>query len=353
MSLLLLPVFVLAAEMKLPAPTCSGLLPRGFSGTAILDTSHAACFLADSGDRVIAYTWEFGALKKRYDLPRLDSALHSNDSLRPCGFSLWGDVDGDGIDEFVVAVNRTISKYKLTNGTLALIAQTSLSLPADSHRLWVTDGCIGDIDNDGRNEILISATSLRPPDYGPDYGDDSPGPDILLVRRWTQDSLFQTWDDGGMLQIGQGEMWAVADPRNIGTNELILLEWTGDDVHAALFREVEWHAGRFRDAGTFRLRRGQLQRDQPSQDNREAFRAATGCRFGHINGKTAIIADIFDGDEGREEFFIFSGDSVTQHLVLWPGAWTASFVDLDGRGVGILRIMNPAGNRSGFEFYRL
>jgi hypothetical protein len=338
--------------MKLPTPTYSGSLPPGFSGTAVLDTSHAACFLADSGDRVIAYAWESGALRKRYDLPRLDSAL-SRDSLRPCGFSLWGDIDGDGIDELVVAMNRTISKYKLIDGALALIAQTSLSLSADSHRLWVTDGCIGDIDNDGGNEILISATSLRPPDYASDYGDGSTGPVILLVCRWTQDSLFQIWNDGGMLQIGQGSMQAVADPRNIGTNGLILLEWSGDDVHAALFRELAWQGGRFCDSGTFRLRHALLQRDQPDQDYREPENAATSCRFADVNGKTVILADICHGSEWQAELFTFRGDSVTQHLVLWPGGASAEFVDLDGKGVGILRLPNSGTNVSRFEFYRL
>jgi len=338
--------------MKLQAPTYSGRLPPGFSGFAVLDTSGAACFLSDSGDRVIAYAWQSGTLKRTYDLPRLDSALTRHDSLSQCGFSLWGDVDGDRIDEFVVAIDRTISKYKLINGTLALVAQTNLSLPADSHRLWVTDGCIGDIDNDGRNEILISATSLRPPDYGPDYGDDSAGPDILLVCRWKQDTLLQIWNDGGMLQIGQGSMRAVADPRNTGANRLILLEGEGDDVHASLFREVELKDGRFHEDGTFRFRRGQLHRDQPDQDNTEAFRAATDRLFGKVKGKTAILADIFADDKGNEELYMFSGDSVTEHIVLWPGPWTAEFADLDGKGVGILRLP-PYGDGSRFEFYRL
>jgi hypothetical protein len=351
-SLLLVPFFGLAAEMKLPTPAYSGSLPPGFSGTAVLDTSHAACFLADSGDRVIAYAWESGTLRRKLDLPRLDSAL-SRDSLRPYGFSLWGDVDGDGIDELVVAMNWTISKYKLIDGTLALIAQTSLGLSADSRRLWVTDGCIGDIDNDGRNEILISATSLRPPDYAPDYGDDSTGPVILLVCRWTQDSLFQIWNDGGMLQIGQGSMQAVADPRNIGTNGLILLEWDGDDAHSALFRELAWQGGRFYDSGTFRLRHALLRRDQPDQDCREPEDAATSCRFAAVNGKTVILADICHGSEWQAEIFTFRGDSVTQHLVLWPGGAAAGFVDLDGKGVGILRLPNSGANVSRFEFYRL
>ena len=345
--------------MKLPTPNYSGSLPPGFSGTAVLDASHAACLLADSGDRAIAYAWESGTLRRKFDLPRLDSAL-SQDSLRPCGFSLWGDVDGDGIDELVVAMNRTISKYELIGGTLALIAQTSLSLSADSHRLWVTDVCIGDIDENGRNEILISATSLRPPDYRPDYGDDSTGPDILLVCRWTQDSLFQIWNDGGMLQIGQGSMRAVADPRNIGTNELVLLEWDGDDVHSALFRELAWQGGRFHDNGTFRLRHALLQRDPRDQDYREPEDAATGCRFADVNGTTVTLADICHGSEWQGEIFVFSGDSAIQHRVLWSdrnqklqSPSTGILIDLDGKGIGALRFVYSRDRGPRFEFYRL
>jgi hypothetical protein len=353
MTLLVLPGLALGGDMKLPAPTYSGRFPKGYSGIAVLDTSGIPYILADSGDRTVAYAMQSGVLVRKLDLPRLGTALTGSDSSRPTGFSLWGDVDGDGIDELVVAMNRTISKYKLIDGALALIAQTSLNLSADSHRLWVTDGCIGDIDNDGRDEILISATSLRPPDYASDYGDDSTGPVILLVCRWTHDSLFQTWNDGGMLQIGQRSMRAVADLRNTGTNGLILLEWDGDDSHSALFRELAWQGGRFYDSGTFRLRHALLQRVQPDQDCREPEDAATSCRFADVNGKTVVLADICHGSEWQAELFTFRGDSVTQHLVLWPGGAAAEFVDLDGRGVGVLRILDPDENGPKFEFYRL
>lgn len=338
--------------MKLPAPTYSGRLPPGFRGFAVLDTSRAACLLSDSGDRVIAYAWHAGTLKRKYDLPRLDLALTRNDSLEQCGFSLTDDVDGDGIDELLVAVGRTISKYKLINGTLALTAVASIRRDSGSGPLWMTDGFVGDIDNDGRNEVLISATEFRPPAYG----GDSWSPVILFVCRWNKDTLVQLSNDGGVLKLEQPDshlpseqMWAVADPRNIGTKRLILLEGEGDDVHAALFREVEWRDGRFRDDGTFWLRHGLLQRDQYDG---EAYNAATGCQFGQARGKTAILADIFDGDQGREELFVFAGDSATQHLVLWPGAWTARFTDLDGNGTGILRVPGFDEDGRDFVFYR-
>ena len=103
-------------------------------------------------------------------------------------------------------------------------------------------------------------------------------------------------------------------------------------------------------AGTFELRKGVL---EWNDYNGDAFRAATGCRFGHVRGKTAILADIFDGDMGNEELFIFSGDSAIQHCVLWQGAQTAFLINLDGKGVGIVRIPNLDEDERSFVFYRL
>jgi hypothetical protein len=165
------------------------------------------------------------------------------------------------------------------------------------------------------------------------------------------------WNDQGKLNLElppidlpTEEMCAVADPRNTGANRLILLEAHGDDVHSAEFRVVVWRNGRLVDDGTFELRKGVL---EWNDYNGDAFRAATGCRFGHMRGKTAILADIFDGDMGNEELFIFSGDSATQHIILWPGAQTAFFADIDGKGVGIIRRPDPDSDETEFEFYRL
>jgi hypothetical protein len=352
-SLLLLSVLVSASDIKLPAPPYSGRFPRGYSGLAVLDTSGIPYFLADSGDRTVAYALQSGRFVRKYDIPRLGTSFTIDDSLRPCGFNLTGDVDGDGIDEFVVATKRTVKKYKMLDRTLALTAVASINTAPGSDRMWITDGHIGDVNNDGRNEVLIAATGSRPPACG----GVSASPVELFVCLWDKDDLIQLWNDSGALKLEQPSfdvpaeiMWAVADPRNTGTNRLILLEGRGDDVHPAVFREVVWRDGRLVDEGIFLLQHGRLQRDDSDWD---AYNSATGCRFGQTKGKTVVIADIFDGDRGVEELFVFSGDSVTQHLVLWPGAWTASLIDPDGKGVGILRILNPNEDESGFEFYRL
>jgi hypothetical protein len=329
------------------------MLPPGFRGTAVLDTTRLTYVLSDSGDRVVVYTCQSGTFQRRFSLPKLDLALSRHDSVQPCGFSLRGDVDRDGIDEFVIATNRTLKKYKMLGGTVALTSVASIKLAEDPGPLWITDGCIGDIDNDGTNEVLISATSEQPPACG----GDSWSQVILFVCRWNKDSLVQLTNDGGVLQLEQPSfdlpaeiMRTVADPRNTGTNRLIFLEGRGDDVHPAVFREVVWRDGRLVDEGILLLQHGRLQRDDSDWD---AYNSATGCRFGQVRGKTTIIADIFDLAEGREELFVFSGDSVSQHLVLWPGAWTARFANLDGKGAGILHILNLNADRSWFEFYRL
>jgi hypothetical protein len=353
LAVLLLPLLSSGNDIELPPPTYSGRFPKGYSGLAVLDASHVPYVLADSGDRTVAYAMESGTLVRKLDLPRLGTAFTRRDSLRPCGFDLRGDVDGDAIDEFVIATNRTVKKYKMRDGMLALTAIAGIRVAADSGRMWITGGRIGDIDSDGRNEILISATALRPPACG----GDSWSPVVLFIYRWDKDSLVQLWNDRGALELEQPSsdlpaeiMWAVADPRNTGTNRLILLEGTGDDVHPAMFREVVWRDGRLVDEGIFLLQHGRLVRDDSDWD---AYNSATGCRFGHVRGKTAILADIFDGDMGNEELFIFSGDSAIQHCVLWQGAQTAFLINLDGKGVGIVRIPNLDEDERSFVFYRL
>jgi hypothetical protein len=350
---MLLTILAPAGEMKLPAPTYRGTFPKGYSGIAVLDTSGMPYVLADSGDRTVAYAMQSGVLVRKLDLPRLGTACTLHDSLRPCGFDLTGDIDGDRIDEFIIATNRSLEKYKMLNGTLALTTVDGIRLPSDSGRMWITDGYIGDIDNDGTNELLISATRLRPTACG----GDSWGPVVLFVCRWDKDTMVQLWNDGGALKLEQPDfdyvyefMLSVADPRNTGSNRLILLEANGDDVHAAEFRAVVWQDGRLTDDGHFELRNGALQWDHLSGDYNNA---ATGCQFYQVEGKTAIVADVFKADWGQEELFVFSGDTAVQHCVLWDGAQTAFLADLDGEGVGIVRMPNPDEDESSFVFYRL
>lgn len=354
MTLVVLPILALGGDMKLPAPTYSGRFPKGYSGLAVLDTSRTPYFLVDTRDRTVAYALQSGKYVSRYNLPRLGTAFTRNDSLRPCGFSLAGDVDEDGIDEFVIAVNRTVRKYKMLEGTLALTAVASIRSHPDSSRMWMTDGCIGDVNNDGRNEVLIAATGSRPPACG----GDSASPVILFVCSWDKDSLVQLWNDRGALKLGlpsndlpSEEMDAIADPRNTGANRLILLEVTGDDVHPAVFREVIWGDGELTDDGFFQLRDGLLQQDRW---NRDTYHAATGCRFAQVRGRTATLADVeHTRCVSQEEFFVFSGDSAIQHCVLWEGPCTAFLADLDGKGMGIVRVPNPDEDESRFVFYRL
>jgi|GEM_PF-1936209 len=361
-TLAVIPILALCGDLQFETPTWSGSLPGDWGRLTVLDTSHTPLFLVDRGDRVAACTLHSGKYVTKYDLPRLGTSLrYWGDSAQPCGFNLIGDVDDDGIEEFAVAVNRTISKYKLINGTLALTSVASIRLHPDSGRMWITDGCIGDINNDRRNEILVAAAGSKPPSAG----GDSWSIVTLFVCRWDGDSLVQMWNDQGKLNLElppidlpTEEMCTIADIRNIGINKLILLEGTGDDVHPAVYRELVWKDGGLREAGFFQLRDDAL---QPEQWPGELLHAATGCGFGQVNGKTAILADIETrGCILQGELFVFSGDSTIQHRVLWSDAdldlqnpSMGTLIDPDGKGVGALRIMNPWTGGARFEFYRL
>jgi hypothetical protein len=354
------PILVLASEPLLPTPVYSGRLPGGTPcGFVVLDTLHAPCLLSETPDRVIAYQFGPTGFAAKCSLPKLGAALTGAYSSRPAGFNLVGDVDDDGADEFVVAVNCSLSKYKWLDGALVLTSQASLSL--DSHQLWATDGCVGDVDNDGRVELLIAGT----PSWPPIPGDDATNPVTLFVCRWDEDSLIHLWNDAGNLKLELPShdlpsevMWAIADPRNTGANRLILLEGTGDDVHPAVYRELAWREGGLRDDGVFLLRRSQLKRDRSEGD---PSGWATNCDFGRVRGKTVILADIMhERCVWQGEYFVFDGDSLAQHRLLWSDKdhnWsspsTGILVNLDGKGIGALRIMYPRRGGPRYEFYRL
>jgi len=120
---------------------------------------------------------------------------------------------------------------------------------------------------------------------------------------------------------------------------------------------VVWRKGKLVDDGSFEQREGVL---EWNNCNGDPYNAATGCDFCRVKGRTAILADMCHGLDWQGELFVFSGDYATQHRVLWSDAdhdWqspsTGILIDLDGKGVGALRFMNPRRGGPRFEFYRL
>ena len=153
-------------------------------------------------------------------------------------------------------------------------------------------------------------------------------------------------------------MVGVLDPRNRGRRELVLTSGSSD-VSTTGFSEWDWAGSRLVHRGYFVLRDGGLQQDMA---DRMPLGSAVGAfDFSDMAGKTALLAGIVQNlYVWQSELFTFIGDSLSQHRVLWSDSdhdfWSPShgiFIDLDGKGLGILRFLWPHVGGPRFEFYRL
>jgi hypothetical protein len=349
------------AERSLPTPTFAGKLPvRVESGFAArLDSAHGQYLMSSRGGMLVGFALEHGAFVPRCSLP-LPAPIAAPDGGSPLAagnIAVAGDIDGDGLDELVVGGTRTLRKYELVGGAFALTAMVSVHADSGSPPLWASDVCVGDIDNDGANEVLIagvdSLTSYATGDYR--------GQTKLFVCRW-KNKLVRLWSDNGTLGL-EGPSWVmpitemrcVCDPANLGPSRLLMKEGASD-VSAGMYDELVWSTDGLHRAGYFIIRNDRIQRNVP--DNNPA-NSAIGCDFAQVGGKTATLASVLhegDTSEWQGVYFVFRGDTAAQHRVFWSSGHpsTGIIVDLDGKGAGVLRFVYPRREGgTGFEFYRL
>ena len=362
---LALPALALSSETALPEPTYAGRLPAGVDGgfAARLDSTHGQYLMSARNGMLVGFAFETGSFAPRCSLPLpapiSDPNPNLGSPLATGSIAATGDVDGDGSDEVVVVGGRTIRKYKLIHGTFALTAQAKLGPDSGIQSAWCFDVCIGDVNNDGVNEVILSGISSPPP-FEPD---DIDRPITLYVCRWVNKDLAVMWNDRGSLKL-EGPSWVmpitemrcVCDPTNQGSPRL-LLEEGKSDVSAAIYDELAWTPEGLNHADYFVIGDGRIQQNVPDSNPESS---AITCDFAQVDGKTATLAlTLIDGDtwQWRGEYFIFHGDTAAQHRVFWSASApsTGILIDPDGKGAGALRFMYPHPKDGGprFEFYRL
>ncbi len=360
---LALPALALSAETALPEPTLSGRLPAGVDGgfAARLDSTHGQYLMSARNGMLVGFAFETGSFVPRCSLPLPAPISDPNPNLgSPLAtgtIAATGDVDGDGSDEVVVVGGRTIRKYKLIRGYFALTGEAEVHPGSNCQPAWCFDVCIGDVNNDGVNEVMLSGISSPPP-FEPDGVDR---PITLYVCRWVNKELAVIWNDRDALKL-EGPSWVmpiaemrcVCDPTNRG-RPMLLVKEGASDVSAGMYRELEWTAGELVGEEHFVIRDGRIQRNA-ADDNPES--SAVGCDFARIGGATAVLASMLiqEEDSWRGEYFVFHGDTAAQHRVFWSASYpsTGIIIDPDGKGTGVLRFVYPLreGGTS-FEFYRL
>jgi hypothetical protein len=364
---LALPALALSGDATLTGPTYAGKLPPGITGgfAADLDSIQGQYLMSRRGDMLVALAFDdSGGFVPRCSLP-LPAPVAGPDGGSPLATGsivAAGDVDGDGLDEVVVAGNRTIRKYELIRGAFGLTAEGAVGLDSNTRPAWCFDLCIGDVNQDSVNEVLLAGVRSLPP-FEPDGVDH---PVKLFVCRWTGKELTLLWNDGGTLGL-DGPSWVcpisrmvgVCDPTNSG-HQRLLIEEGRSDVRASVFDELWWTSAGLHSRAYFVIRDRMIQGNVP--DDNPVGSAIT-CDFARVGNKTGILASMLR-DENRwlGEYFAFRGYTAAEHRVIWSDSdfdwWSPStgiIIDLDGKGTGALRFMHPRPDEGPprFEFYRL
>jgi hypothetical protein len=355
--------FAVANAPQLQTPTFSGRLPAGIDGgfAARLDSTHGQYLMSARSGMLVGFAFENGSFVPTCSLPLpapiQDPNPNLGEPLATGTVGAAGDVDGDGLDEIVVAGGRFIRKYELIRGDFALTAEAEVHPDSSDRPDWPFDACIGDVNNDGVNEVILSGIPSPPP-FEPDGVDR---PITLYVCRWVNNELAVIWNDHASLKL-EGPSWVmpitemrcVCDPANSGHISLLMKEGVSD-VSAGTYDEFVWDSAGLHKDGYFAIRDGRIQRNA-ADDNPES--SAVGCDFARIGGATAVLAStlIEEEDSWRGEYFVFHGDTAAQHRVFWSASYpsTGIIIDPDGKGAGVLRFVYPLreGGTS-FEFYRL
>ncbi len=130
-----------------------------------------------------------------------------------------GDVDNDGQNELVISsesyggVDATLSVYEFTDGGYVL--SWSDRLPYSTGGLY-----IGDTDNDGQNELLVGAS----------VSSTGGGGDVRIYKYTGSNNYQKVWSDSINAHIDSGGVY-VGDADNDGQNEVaVAVSWYGRQV---------------------------------------------------------------------------------------------------------------------------
>jgi len=147
------------------------------------------------------------------------------------GFSI-ADIDNDGLNEVGVAWGRHFSFFSWDGSSYQ---KKGMYIVTDDSGWQTTLDCfVGDYDNDGRNEVVIT-------------GSFNGAPNVVVVA-WDGSRFVEeaSWNPPGNGAVyfpwiadvdGDGENEVVVGPGN----QLVVLDWTGDSFEATVVDEFDSH----------------------------------------------------------------------------------------------------------------
>jgi hypothetical protein len=158
--------------------------------------------------------------------------------------SAWtvGDLGGKGQDAVIAVAGKTLGIYSRKGSKFGC---TRYRLP-----YFVDDVKVGDVNNDGHNELVMLTYQRLFPDSEGSFHYH------VVTARVTGDSFTELWNDSARLGVirdeecGSDRLVCVADVKGVGRNQLLCARGQSD-VSATVYVVFNWQKGRLTAAGEF------------------------------------------------------------------------------------------------------
>lgn len=257
-----------------------------------------------------------------------------------------GDLDNDSSDEIIACHDSLVNCY-IWNGK-KFLPQTAI------FPYLIEQARIGDINNDGANELVFFCGESLPHDIiGYRYH--------LCIAKWRDSTLKMLWDDSTRLDYGVRNtpdfLILIVDVVNTGQKQL-LVSRSQSDMSASKYNLLKWDD-----------KKGSLELNKSFRITNQIVPGDSYIRsLPFISGKlnyltkddTTILSGIMvtAGEKYSEchyNIFKIEDDSLIQvHTIFHKLTSSTCFIDIDGKGVGLLVIWRePPSSTSMFRFSRL
>jgi hypothetical protein len=257
-----------------------------------------------------------------------------------------GDLDKDGADEIIACHDSLVHQYKWDGKKF--LTQTAL------FPYLIEQVRIGDINNDGDNELVFFCGESLPHDrIGYPYH--------LCIAKWKGSKLNMLWDDSTKLDYAVRNMpdflILIDDVVNSGFNQL-LLSRSQSDVSPTAYNLLKWNdkTGRLEFNKSFRI----TDKIVPSDSHIHSLPFISGRLNSLTKDNTTFLSGMMvtEGEKHSEFYYDIlkiEGDSLVQARHIFHNLTSSTcFINLDGKGIGLLVIWRePPSTTNMYRFYRL